>query len=571
MEEGQMFDLLQTMTAQLQEHAAALKGKDRLLQEQASAVTGLQGRVKQLETLLDQVDSTKVFTGPWAGWSSPEPANTEASRWTTSPEIDFSSPVAGDMKTLDQARDAVAGLEAKLAKSREQHDEAVAAWQEDRSTHDEGMKTLIVENKGLKEELTNLRQLRDRYTDMIAELSESRQQRQLSDTTLSETRAVLEKSRQDQSVLQRTVTALSVRLRSSPPQAVAASTPQKQPQQQQVKQQSPQTQSQQQQVRTQPSPQQPVKQQHSLGRFSPRTATEAGGWFSSPKAAAVDAAGMGKVHAAEPKVKVAAAVDSAGMGTNRAGEDTTEHAAEHAAAVADAQIFLARAREAAASMPSTASHKATLREAERMFERALTEQAEASLGKALTPTNEPPVNAAAANSLSIGQWLNENGFSDFSSQIAKELGVTKIGDLAYVAAEDLAGIGITGAEQSRFLSAVAHRIYVADANESRSQAKPVDVSRGGAQVDLGPTSKSRIIKSDLKAQDATKSPSKSPSKSQGYMAAATQKLESVSQELAALQIKNSRKDALLKELGSVQNELALLKSQPNSPIRSPKS
>ena len=48
------------MTAQLQEHAAALKGKDRLLQEQASAVTGLQGRVKQLETLLDQVDSTKV-------------------------------------------------------------------------------------------------------------------------------------------------------------------------------------------------------------------------------------------------------------------------------------------------------------------------------------------------------------------------------------------------------------------------------------------------------------------------------------------------------------------------------
>ena len=494
---------------------------------------------------------------------------------------------------------------------REQHDEAVAARQEDRSTHEEGMKTLLVENKGLKEELTNLRQLRDRYTHMIAESAESRQQRMLSDKTLSETRTVLEKSRQEQSVLQRTVTALSVRLRTNPPQVVEASTPPKQqsppkpPKQQQVKQQSPQTQPQQQQMRKQPSPQQPVKQQQSPGRFSPKTAAEAGGWFSSPKvaagvdsadvskshaaepkvkvAAAVDSADVSKIRAAEPKVKVAAAVNSADVSKIRAAEDTAEHAAERAAAVADAQIFLVRAREAAASMPSNASHKATLKEAERMFERALTQQAEAALCKAATLTHkeEPKVSAAAADTPSIGQWLNENGFSKFSSQIAGRnalggiqiangLGVTKIRDLAYVTADDLARIGITGGEQSRFLSAVAHHIYVVDANESRSQAKPVvDVSRGAVQVDSGLTSKSRIIKSDLKPQDARKSSSKGPSKSQEYMAAATQKLESVSQELAALQIKNSRKDAILKELGSVQNELALLKSA--SPTVSPKA
>ena len=491
---------------------------------------------------------------------------------------------------------------------REQHDEAVAAWQEDRSTHEQGMKTLLVENKGLKEELTNLRQLRDRYTDMIAESAESRQQRLLSDKTLSETRAVLEKSQREQSGLQQTVTALAVRLRTSPPQVVEASTPQKQqlpPEQQHVNQQTPQAQPQQQQVRKQPSPQQPVKQPQSTGRFSPKTAAEAGGWFSSPKvaagvdsadvskshaaepkvkvAAAVDSADVSKIRAAEPKVKVAAAVNSADVSKIRAAEDTAEHAAERAAAVADAQIFLVRAREAAASMPSNASHKATLKEAERMFERALTQQAEAALCKAATLTHkeEPKVSAAAADTPSIGQWLNENGFSKFSSQIAGRnalggiqiangLGVTKIRDLAYVTADDLARIGITGGEQSRFLSAVAHHIYVVDANESRSQAKPVvDVSRGAVQVDSGLTSKSRIIKSDLKPQDARKSSSKGPSKSQEYMAAATQKLESVSQELAALQIKNSRKDAILKELGSVQNELALLKSA--SPTVSPKA
>jgi len=61
---------------------------------------------------------------------------------------------------------------------------------------------------------------------------------------------------------------------------------------------------------------------------------------------------------------------------------------------------------------------------------------------------------ANGGSPSVSQWLADNSLSAYEQQMVDELGVTEVGDLPYITAEDLTAIGMRGPKQRRFLAVV---------------------------------------------------------------------------------------------------------------------
>merc|ERR1712086_723658 len=66
---------------------------------------------------------------------------------------------------------------------------------------------------------------------------------------------------------------------------------------------------------------------------------------------------------------------------------------------------------------------------------------------------------ANGGSPSVSQWLADNSLSAYEQQMVDELGVTEVGDLPYITAEDLTAIGMRGPKQRR-LSSLRFRILV---------------------------------------------------------------------------------------------------------------